>query len=164
VGYKEIQIPRLALLRHEAVVALEGLIGKTREKIREADWDFAAGGLDLNDLVPYIPFFNVSKDASGVVRAKNNDPAKMGQVVQKSGLTPARADAVKAVEDYRQQVSVSTERILQFLNGSDKSHKDLRTNFGKLSEIQAAHELITTKLAQLLEAESSTDEGTKDMR
>lgn len=159
VGQKEVQIPRLALLRHEAVVALEGLMARAREKIRGADWEAAAAGLELNDLVPYIPFFDGTRDASAVVRAGEDSGAvEMGRVVRKSGLTPARADAAEAVEDYRQQVGGATEQVLQYLNSSDKSSKGLRGNMSKLSEIHAAHELMTTKLAQLLEAESNTNE------
>lgn len=37
VRKKEIQIPRMVMLKHQAETTLEGLIHKTREQIKKAD-------------------------------------------------------------------------------------------------------------------------------
>jgi hypothetical protein len=117
--------------------------------------------LELNDLAPFIPFFNTAKEVldelepESKLTDKGKEPAK---AVQKFGLTRARAEAFQAVENYRHQVNVSTEQILGLLNDdSAKLQKGLKKNVSKLSDIYAAHEAMASKLAELLKAESVTD-------
>jgi len=57
VGKKEVQIPKMALLKHQAVIAFEWLVHKTSAKISKPDWEAGSEGLGLDDLVPYISFF-----------------------------------------------------------------------------------------------------------
>ena len=161
VRKKEIQIPKMVMLKHQAETTLGGLIHKTREQIKKPDWEVAVDGLELNDLASFIPFFNTAKEVLDGLEPdskptnKGKEPAK---AVQKFGLTRARAGAFQAIENYRYQVNISTEQILKLLNDdSAKLLKGLKKNVSKLSDIYAAHETMASKLAELLKAESVTD-------
>jgi hypothetical protein len=161
IGKKEIEFSRMVMLKHQAETTLEGLIHKNREQIKKPDWEAAVGGLELNDLAPFIPFFNTAIEVAyeqGAESKPTDKGKKSGTAVQKQGLTRARAEAFRAVENYRNQVDISTEEILGLLNDdSAKSWRGLQKNVGKISDTYAAHKMMASKLAELLRAESEKD-------
>jgi hypothetical protein len=98
-------------------------------------------------------------------RIKARRQRRSARSCRSTGLTKAREDAFKAVEDYRHQLNLSTEQLLHLLNDdSSKSHKALKENVSKLSEICAAHETMATKLAELLKVETIRVGLTNDTR
>jgi len=159
VGKKEIQIPRMIMLKHQAEVTLESLIQKTREEVKKPDWEAATGGLELNDLAPFIPFFNSAKEVMSELELESKSTDK-GEEPAKTvvGLPKARAAAFRAVENYRHQVSDLTEQILGLLvDDSAKAWSGLQKNVIKIPDISIAHQEMEISLVELLQLESTKD-------